>query len=137
MQMKDKIRQILKNERLVKYFVMAVCIVILELITFQLIYLSTSNYYAATIISFVVGVILNWIVGRLLVFGSSEHNPLKEFTMVLAASLVGVAIQVFVVYISVTILLFYPLIGKMLSIVFSFFWNYWFRATIVYKSSKQ
>lgn len=112
---------------------MAVIIVLIELGSFQLIYLVFSNYYLATILSFAIGVILNWIGGRILVFGKSSHRASKEFGMVLAASLGGVLIQVIVVHISVAILLLYPIIGKILSIGFSFFWNYFFRSRIIYK----
>lgn len=131
----DFIRNILTNKRLMKYFVMAAIIVGIELVTFQVVYLITNNYYLGTVISFLVGVILNWIAGRLFVFGKSVHSPLREFTMVFIASMVGLGIQIAVVFVSVQLLALYPLIGKMLSIVFSFFWNYWFRAAIVYKKS--
>jgi putative flippase GtrA len=127
------INKILRNKRLIRYFVMAVCIVITELFVFQIIYLLTKNYYVATITSFIIAVILNWIIGRMLVFGSSHHHAAKEFTMVLIASVIGLIIQLGVVFISVDILLLYPLIGKVLSILFSFFWNYWFRSAIIYK----
>ncbi|MEI7918249.1 MAG: GtrA family protein [Candidatus Saccharibacteria bacterium] len=112
---------------------MAIIIVIIELITFQIIYLINNNYYLATVISFVVGVLLNWIVGRMFVFGPSTHHPAREFIMVLIASLVGVSIQVLVVTVAVNALSLYPIIGKILSIAFSFFWNYWFRAKFIYK----
>jgi putative flippase GtrA len=131
--MKNKIEQILHNKRLVKYFVMAVIIVGIELITFQAIYLLTQNYFLATSLSFIIGVLLNWIVGRKFVFGASSHHPLREFIMVLVASLFGLLIQLTVVTLSVQVLGLYPLIGKVLSIIFSFFWNYWFRARFIYK----
>jgi len=133
----ESIKSILANKRLMKYFVMAVVIVGIELITFQIVYLLTNNYYLATVISFLTGVILNWIVGRLLVFGKSHHHPVREFIMVFIASIVGLGIQIAVVFFSVQLLGLYPLIGKMLSIVFSFFWNYWFRAAIVYKKTEK
>jgi putative flippase GtrA len=132
----DNLQKLISNKRLIKYFVMAIIIVLLELLTFQLVYLSSSNYYVATIISFVVGVLLNWIGGRVFVFGTSGHNKSREFAMVFLGSLVGVCIQLSVVYISVAVLLLYPLIGKVLSICFSFIWNYWFRAKIVYKTGQ-
>jgi putative flippase GtrA len=80
-----------------------------------------------------LAVVLNWILGRKFVFGASHHHPVKEFVMVLIASIFGLLIQISVVFISVETLHLYPLIGKVLSIGFSFFWNYWFRAAIVYK----
>lgn len=129
------ISNLLQNKRLMKYFVMAVIIVGIELVAFQVIYVTTKNYYLATIISFLVGVVLNWVIGRLVVFGKSKHSPVREFTMVFTASIVGLLIQVSVVFVSVQLLLLYPLIGKIISIIFSFFWNYWFRAAVVYKKS--
>ena len=129
----DKLNKIVRNQRLMKYFAMAVTIVLIELATFQVIYFLTSNYYMGTVLSFAFAVFLNWIGGRMFIFGASHHHPLREFIMVLIASVVGVLIQLTVVHVSVSVLLFYPLIGKMLSVCFSFFWNYWFRATIVYK----
>ena len=129
----NQIKKILKNKRLIGYFAMAVVIVLIELATFQVIYLFIHNYYIATIASFSLAVVLNWIGGRLFIFGASKHTALKEFSMVLVASIVGVLIQLAVVYISVTVLMLYPLVGKILSIGFSFFWNYWFRSAIVYK----
>lgn len=127
--------KILKNKRLMRYFIMAVIIVLIELSAFQIIYLFTRDYMLATILSFVLGVVLNWVIGRLVVFGASDHHPAKEFLMVLVASVAGVLIQLGVVYIAVTLLHIYPLLGKALSIIFSFFWNYLFRSRIVYKSN--
>ena len=129
----DKLNKIIKNQRLVKYFAMAVTIVLIELATFQLVYFLNGNYYLATVLSFALAVVLNWVGGRAFVFGTSRHHPLREFIMVLIASIVGVLIQLAVVHISVNVLLFYPLIGKVLSVGFSFFCNYWFRAIIVYR----
>ena len=119
--MEKNLQALLSNKRLIRYFIMAVIIVTIELGAFQGIYLVSSNYILATILSFILGVILNWIFGRLLVFGVSEHHPAKEFTMVLTASLVGVGIQVLVVHVSVSLLYLYPFIGKLFSIIFSFF----------------
>lgn len=132
----EYIQKVFANRRLMKYFIMAVIIVGIELVTFQIFFLVTQNYYLGTVVSFITGVILNWIAGRIFVFGVSHHHPAREFIMVLIASTVGLVIQIFVVFVSVQLLLLYPFFGKMLSILFSFFWNYWFRAAIVYKIEK-
>lgn len=116
-----------------RYFLMAVIIVIIELATFQAVYLLVKSYYIATAISFITGVILNWMGGRIFVFGVSHHVPLREFFLVFMGSIVGLSIQIFVVFLSIQLIGLYPLIGKIISIIFSFFWNYWFRAAIIYK----
>lgn len=115
---------------------MALAIVLIELATFQIIFWITDNAYLGTTLSFMLAVVLNWVGSRLLVFGASRHHPAREFIMVFVASIVGLGIQLAVVFVSIDILSLYPLIGKVLSIGFSFFWNYWFRAQIIYKVSK-
>ncbi|HEX6462223.1 MAG TPA: GtrA family protein [Candidatus Saccharimonadales bacterium] len=127
------VKKVLKNKRLVKYFVAAVIIVFIELAVFQILYLVTEDSYFSTTASFIFAVILNWVASRLFVFGASVHHPLREFLMVFIASIVGLGIQLGVVYVSVSVLLLYPLIGKVLSIFFSFFWNYLFRSKIIYR----
>lgn len=132
----DTLTGILKNKRLIKYFAMAVTIVLIELATFQIIFWISNDAYFSTASSFILAVVLNWIGSRLLVFGASHHHPAREFLMVFIASVVGLGIQLAVVFICVDVLHLYPLIGKVLSIGFSFFWNYWFRAQIIYKVIK-
>lgn len=131
--MKKLILSLLQNKKLMRYFIMAVIIVGLELVFFQLVYLVTLQPILATVLSFLFGVILNWIFGRIFVFGKSDHDPIKEFTMVFVASIGGVLIQVGIVHLTVSLLGLYPLIGKGISIVFSFIWNYVFRARFIYK----
>lgn len=131
--MKDLVLRVAKNKRLMKYFFMAVTIVAIELAIFQTLYLILNNYMAATALSFTIAVVLNWIGSRLLVFGASQRKPTNEFFLVLVASIIGIFIQISVVYVSVEALSLYPLIGKSLSILFSFFWNYAFRSKIIYR----
>ncbi len=128
------IEHLKNNPKLMRYFVMAVIIVGLEMVIFQITYLvSSNNYQLATIVSFISGVILNWIGGRVFIFGKSHYRPSKEFTLIFVASLVGLAIQLAVVTLLVEYLAIYPFFAKTVSIVFSFFWNYWFRVRFVYR----
>ncbi len=131
------LKKIFGNKRLLKYLIMACCIVGLELVTFQVIYVISHNYKLATALSFIFAVILNWVGSRRLVFGASRFSPIKEFTLVFIASIVGLAIQMAVVYTAVEVVSLYPLIGKVLSIGFSFFWNYWFRARFIFGPGKK
>lgn len=131
--MRQKLFTIFHNQRLIRYFFVAISIVCIELVLFQVIFLLTSNYTLGTVFSFILAVVLNWLLGRKFVFGASSRNSSKEFTMVLGASVIGLVIQLGVVFGSVELIGLYPLIGKGLSILFSFFWNYWFRANIIYK----
>lgn len=127
------IRKLLqKNAQVIKYLIMASCIVAVELAFFEVVYRASDRYQLATVASFVLAVILNWIGSRKFVFSKSRFTPAKEFTLVLIASLVGLALQLGVVFVSVEVVKLYPFFGKLLSIVFSFFWNYWFRAKFIF-----
>lgn len=116
---------------------MACCIVALELLLFQVLFLTSQNYILATVGSFIFGVVLNWFFSRKVVFGASTHHPLKEFVMVAVTSIGGVVIQLVIVFGSVELLHLYPLLGKVLSIGASFVWNYWFRVKYIFNKQPE
>lgn len=128
----NAMKEFLFNKSLWKYLISAIVIVGFELVIFQIIYLILHNYFVATTLSFIIAVVFNWLVSRYFVFSGSRFNPLKEFTLVAIASIVGLGIQLGVVYVSVEMLMLIPILGKAISICFSFFWNYWFRAKYVF-----
>ena len=125
----------LYHHSLVRYLFIATGIVIVELIVFQLLYvlMNSNNYVVPTVLSFALAVVINWFLSRKVVFGASHHHPAKEFFYVSIASIVGLGIQLFVVYLCVQKLSIYPLLGKIISIGASFFWNYWFRARFIFR----
>lgn len=122
----------LKDKSLWKYLISAIIIVCFELLIFQLLYLLNKNYFIATTSSFVIAVIFNWLISRFFVFSGSKFKAVKELTLVATASVIGLCIQLSVVYISVEKLLIIPVIAKTISIFFSFLWNYWFRAKYIF-----
>lgn len=127
-----------KNKKLFKYFIMACVIVCLELCVFQIIEIIANNYkipqhaLIATFVSFIFAVILNWAGGRMFIFDKSKLNTKHEFLLVLIASCFGLMIQTIVVFISIDYFKLLPIMGKSFAILFSFFWNYWFRSKYVY-----
>lgn len=131
--MLDKLKYLSKHS-FFKYLFIAAIIVLIELGVFQFLNVFLSiNYLIATVLSMLVGIVLNWIASRLFVFEPSHHTKKAEFGLVLAASLVGVGIQSLTSFISVGIFNFSPLVGKMLAICITFFWNYFIRALFIYK----
>jgi putative flippase GtrA len=133
-----KLLRTLLSHSLIRYLAVACFIVVIELIVFQLVYILTPNYVLGTVISFAVAVVLNWALSRKVVFGASQHSMIREFTYVSIVSIVGLGIQLAAVWFCVDKLHMYPLLGKILSILTSFFWNYWFRAHFIFdKTAKQ
>jgi len=116
----------------VRYAVMAVLIVGVEVITFQLMILAHISYLLATPISMIIGIVLNWYFSQKFVFKHRPHTPRKEFTLVVVASVIGIGLQLAVTAFVVEILMGIPLAGKLAAIVVTFFWNFWFRKKYVF-----
>ncbi len=117
---------------LIRYGIMAVVLVGTEIAVFQLMLQVGLSYLLAVPFSMAVGIILNWYFSHKFVFKHRPHSKHKEFTLVLIASLIGVGLQLAVTAIMVEILRSTPLIGKLLAICVTFFWNFWFRKKYVF-----
>ncbi len=112
---------------------MAVIVVGIEIASFWLLNASLHvHYLIATNLSLLLGIILNWIGSRFFVFGASKHKAHKEFMLVFITSLAGVALQTGTVAFIVEVLQGQPLIGKVLAIIITFFWNYLIRKKYIY-----
>ena len=118
---------------LAKYLIMAVIIVGIEVGSFAVMYsLLNINYLIATATSMAIGIVLNWYFSRL-IFKKSKHKAHIEFILVLLASLIGVGIQLAIVAIAVEMLSLVPLLGKLIAIAITFFWNFWIRKHYIFK----
>jgi putative flippase GtrA len=134
---KNKIKELIAkfhNHSFIRYGIMAVTVVGIELASFWFINsVMKIHYLIATWVSLLIGIVLNWIGSRYYVFGFSKHTPKKEFTLVFVSSLVGVILQSLVVAFTVQSLNKAPLEGKVLAIIVTFFWNYWIRKRYIFK----
>ena len=119
-----------------RYGIMAVIVVGIELFSFWVLNTPLKiNYLVATILSLLLGILLNWIGSRYYVFGQSRHTAKKEFLLVLTSSLAGAALQSAVVYTTVEILHGQPIVGKLFAILITFFWNYIIRKRYIYNKN--
>jgi putative flippase GtrA len=122
---------------IIRYLIMAASLVVVELFTFFIVNSVLGiSYLIATPASLLLVIFLNWYLGKLFVFKTSRHKAHTEFMLVMIASLVGLGIQLTVTAFAVEILLVAPLLGKMLAIAVTFFWNYWIRKNYIFKASK-
>lgn len=130
----NKLKKLINsNRRLFYYGIMAVIIVIIELIIFQLTYAVSESYILSTTISFIIGVILNWYGGKTLIFGKAKYKTHAEISLIFFASLIGLLIQIVIIALLVEKVGIYPLLAKMISIFVSFSWNYIFRQKYIYR----
>lgn len=122
---------------IIRYFIMAAFVVGIELAVFAIMNsLFDINYLIATPSSMAVGIILNWYLSKKVVFKTSKYKPHVEFGLIVATSLVGVAIQLAVTSFSVEVLSLLPIIGKFLAIIVTFFWNFWVRKRFIFGNAE-
>lgn len=131
-----KIRNLLQS-KIIRYFCVASVLVGLEILAFVLLNTAFHIYYiAATLVSNSFIIVLNWYFSRRFVFKTHSYAPLKELILVSLGSVIGILIQLAVIYISVTYFNTIPVLGKCLAIAVTFFWNFWFRNIFVFPDSK-
>lgn len=121
------------SESFFRYGIMAVVVVGIEITSFWFINSVLGiHYLIATVLSLAIGIVLNWLGSRYYVFGASHHSAKKEFALVGITSLFGVILQTSIVFISVDTLDQAPLLGKIVAIIITFFWNYIVRKKYIY-----
>ena len=125
------------SPELIRYLAMAVILVGVEIVTFQLMIWLGISYLMATPVSMGIAIILNWYFSQRYVFSHRPHSPQKEFTLVLIASLIGIGLQLAVTAAVVELARLAPIVGKLLAICVTFFWNFWFRKKYVFYSPPQ
>ncbi len=125
------------RQPIIRYFVMASLIVLLELMTFAgMNSLFGISYLIATPGSMAVGFVLNWYFSKVYVFHGSRHPPHIEFSLMLVTTLIGVGIQLLVTTICIKHFHLLPIIGKFFAIVVTFFWNYWVRKRYIFHTTQ-
>lgn len=130
-----KIRSVM-SLTFIKYGIMAVVVVIIELAIFWgLNSLQSINYLVATWLSLFFGIFLNWLGSRYFVFGGSKHSKKKEFSLVFLTSIVGVILQSAIVTLVVEFAHGPAIGGKLIGIILTFFGNYYVRRQHIYNIS--
>ena len=99
---------------------------------------------AANVISFILGLIVNFLISTFWVFGESKvKNKFAEFLSFAAIGIVGLLMTIGITelceYKLADITSLYQMIGKVLSTAAAFFWNFFARKILLYskKSTEQ
>lgn len=121
------------SKPIVRYFIIAGWVVVIELLTFVVLNSGLGiSYLIATPVSNIVAIALNWYLSIKVVFKGRRHRLHVEASLILFASVVGVGIQLAVAAFCVQILGLAPFIGKVFAIIASFFWSYWIRKRYIF-----
>ena len=92
------------------------------------------EYLLATALAFAISTFANWLVGSLLVFrGKQQQSLLREILSVYLASIVGLLLNLLIMFLLVQLLGVEKMIAKMAATVLVFTYNYLVRKLIIYR----
>ena len=92
------------------------------------------EYLLATALAFAISTFANWLFGRLLVFrGKQQQSLLREILSVYLASIVGLLLNLIIMFLLVQLLGAEKMSAKMATTVLVFTYNYLVRKLIIYR----
>ena len=90
------------------------------------------HYMGATALAFVVSTFDNWLFCRLMLFKERE-NIWKELLKIYATSVVGLLMNLLLMWLAVEIFALPEMISKMIATGIVFMWNFLIRKFVIYK----
>jgi putative flippase GtrA len=92
--------------------------------TYQLFSLTLGNYTLSLAISFFMGVVVNFLITRYIVFYESKSRPSKQFVRFASVAVVGYFANLFVIKLLIQTFNFYPDIARITAALSLFFASY-------------
>lgn len=93
------------------------------------------HYMLSAAIAFVLGLACNYVLSTLWVFGESRiRNPWAEFLAFAVIGVVGLGLNELIMYLCQGVLGIHYMLGKIISTVIVFFWNFLARRFLLFKS---
>lgn len=93
------------------------------------------HYFLATALAFGLSTLANWFAGRVILFRQTSSPLLKELTQIYMASIIGLVMNLFIMWILVE----FPGVSEMLSKIIAtgivFFWNFLVRKLLIYNTT--
>lgn len=119
--------------QLIRYFFVGSLSAVVEWVSFFLCDKAGFFYAISTIISFLIATWVNFLLGRTLAFSKESINLSKEVLFIYFVSLIGLGINLAMMFLLVSVLGWTPFIAKLCSTWVAFFWNFFSRKYFVYK----
>lgn len=92
------------------------------------------EYLLATALAFAISTFANWLFGRLLVFrGKQAQSLLREILSVYLASIVGLLLNLLIMFLLVQLLSVEKMYAKIAATVLVFAYNYLVRKLVIYR----
>ncbi len=84
-------------------------------------------------LAYILSTFVNWLVGRLLVFKDNAGSIVREIVGVYLASVVGLLLNLGIMWVAVSVLSFNEMISKVVATGIVFIYNFAVRKLVIYK----
>lgn len=91
------------------------------------------HYTLATVTAYILSTFINWLTGRLLVFKNSRQTFLKEISSIYMASIVGLLLNLLIMWVAVDIFSINEMVSKITATAIVFIYNFLVRKLLIYK----
>ena len=115
------------------YLIVGGIATISEWIIFYLLDKLLLHYAVATTIAYILSTFINWSAGRILVFKESKQSLFKEILSIYLASIVGLLLNLVIMWITVDLLSVNEMLSKIIATALVFFYNFIIRKVLIYK----
>lgn len=93
------------------------------------------HYLLSATIAFLLGLIVNYLLSISWVFNSRKtENRWTEFTVFAIIGIIGLGLNALIMYLCTDVFCIHYLISKLVSTVMVFFWNFFARKAILFKT---
>ena len=123
---------------LIKYFGVAI---VAAIVNIGMLYVFTDwfyiNYLISNILSFTLGLIINYVLSKKFVFKESKLNKILEFIIYAVIGIIGLGIDTLVLWLFTSKLKIYYILSKIISTGITFIWNFSVRKIVYYITNKE
>lgn len=124
-------------KRLSRFFLVGIVGCFIDfLFTWILKEIASVNPYIANSIGFILAVVNNFVLNRILTFKDSGSSVSKQMSLFFLISLLGLAINLFFLYFFISLLGWAFYFSKLSAVGIGFFWNYFLNSFFTFKSEK-
>lgn len=119
------------------YLIVGAIATVTEWVLFFLLNKTALHYTLVTVIAYVLSTFVNWLAGRILVFKVNRQTVLKEISEIYIASIVGLLLNLVIMWILVGMFTFEKMFSKIAATAMVFIYNFLVRKLFIYKPKTQ
>lgn len=124
------------NKDFLLYLIVGAIATVTEWILFFIFDKCSIHYSVATIIAYILSTFVNWLAGRILVFKATEKSLFNEIISIYIASIVGLLLNLLIMWITVDIFSFAEMFSKIIATGMVFIYNFLIRKLFIYKGKE-